>query len=74
MSIHSRTRTTIWLGLGHSNEHPQPYDVHSEDDMLMIETSQGQNEIEVLISPDLFPMIKEVIERYEKGVKEDVQH
>ena len=62
--IRSRTRTTIWIGL--DNDTPESYDIHSEDDMLMIETSQGDNEIELLISADLFPQIKAVIDRLDE--------
>lgn len=45
---------------------PAVYEIHFEDDMLMIEASQGDNEIEVLISPALLPRIKEVIAIGEK--------
>lgn len=62
--IRSRKRETIWIGL--DGDDPDSWGVHSEDDMVMIETAHGEDEIEILISPALFPQIKKVIEGLER--------
>lgn len=54
-----RKRTTIWLDADDDGA----MDVHSEDDMVMIEaTGADGNETEVLICPNLFDRIIAVIE------------
>lgn len=61
MTINSRTRTTLWIGLEDDPKF-EKYEISSEDDMLSIETTTGDNEVDILISPKLFDRIKEVIE------------
>ena len=58
-------KTTIWLG----NEEPTAggygFDIHSEDDMIAIEGSSGDERFEVFILPDLFPAIRRVMDGLE---------
>lgn len=55
-----RQRLTIWVGDGEGGH----ADVHTEDDMIMIEDyNECGDEVDVLICPEVFPKLLEVLQR-----------
>lgn len=62
MATVPRKRTTIWLDVDEEGF----ADVHTEDDMVMVEAvSYNDEEIEVLICPKLFPVLRKVMDAAE---------
>jgi hypothetical protein len=59
-------KTTIWLGNEELSADGYGFDIHSEDDMIAIESSIGDEGLEVFIQPDLFPAIRRVMNGLER--------
>jgi hypothetical protein len=58
-------RLTIWVG-----DDPERCSVHTEDDMVMIESYDEDNDqVEVLICAALFPKIRECIDELDRPFK-----
>jgi hypothetical protein len=59
-------RTTIWIG---GDDEESPVGITREDHSVMIAASWPAGDLEIIIGPGLFPLIRETMDRAETAAR-----